>query len=57
MGKGASIQSVVRIGRRGRYAMIINSDNLESEGKAIDALRKKLPKTRIMRQTVQYFSG
>jgi hypothetical protein len=57
LGKGASVQSIVPIGKRGRYAVIINSDSLESEAKAIDVLRKKLPNTRITRQTVQYFSG
>ena len=57
LGRYALVQSVTPIGRSGRYALIMNSESLEAEARAIERLRRLLPSARITKQTVQYFSG
>jgi len=57
LGRYAAVQSITPIGMSGRYAVIMTSDSLQTEARAIEKLRRLLPRARISKQTVQYFSG
>jgi hypothetical protein len=57
LGGDALVQSITPIGKSGRYALIMTSESLEGEERAIEKLKRLLPAARISKQTIQYFSG